>query len=173
MEAKNKKSFNHYIRALHRDIGFFVIGLTVVFCASGIVLIFRDTDFLIYEKTVEKQIEPNLESSELGKELRLRNIGDVKVGDEVISFDNGTYNRTTGKAVYTIKELPSLFRKLNTLHKAPSGNWLHWFSMIYGILLLFLALSSFWMYKPNSKLFKRGIIITCTGLLVAALLLII
>lgn len=173
MEAKNKKSFNHYIRALHRDIGFFVIGLTVIFCLSGIVLIFRDTDFLKYEKIVEKQIEPNLESSELGKELRLRNIGDVKVEGEVISFENGTYNRTTGKAVYTIKELPSLFHKLNTLHKTSSGNLLHWFSMVYGILLLFLALSSFWMFKPKSKLFNRGILFAGAGLLIAILLLII
>lgn len=173
MEAKNKKSFNYYIRALHRDIGFFVIGLTVIFCVSGIVLIFRDTDFLKYEKTVEKQIEPNLESSELGKELRLRNIGDVKVEGEVISFENGTYNRTTGKAVYTIKELPSLLRKLNTLHKAPSGNLLHWFSLVYGILLIFLALSSFWMFKPKSKLFNRGIFFAGAGLLIAILLLII
>lgn len=173
MEARSKKSFSQYIRALHRDIGFFVIGLTVIFCVSGIVLIFRDTDFLKYEKTVEKQIEPNLESSELGRELRLRNIGDLKVEGEVISFDNGTYNRTTGMAVYTIKELPSLLRKFNTLHKAPSGNLLHWYSMVYGILLLFLALSSFWMFKPKSKLFNRGILFAGAGLLVAILLLII
>jgi hypothetical protein len=36
-----KKSFQHYVRSLHRDLGFITIGLVVVYSLSGIILIHR------------------------------------------------------------------------------------------------------------------------------------
>ena len=42
-EEKMKKPL---IRVLHRDIGFLVVGLTIVYALSGIVLTYRDTGFL-------------------------------------------------------------------------------------------------------------------------------
>ncbi len=38
MEPKKSKSFNYYMRTLHRDIGFFAFGLIVIYILSGIVL---------------------------------------------------------------------------------------------------------------------------------------
>ncbi|MDD4032981.1 MAG: hypothetical protein PHS48_07035 [Bacteroidales bacterium] len=38
MSHKEKKSFSYCMRALHRDIGFLLIGLIMVFSLSGIVL---------------------------------------------------------------------------------------------------------------------------------------
>ena len=60
MEPKKSKSFNYYMRSLHRDIGFFAFGLVVIYILSGIVLIYRDTDFLKREVTVERQLKPNM-----------------------------------------------------------------------------------------------------------------
>lgn len=31
METREKKSIQYYMRSLHRDIGFFAIGLTLIF----------------------------------------------------------------------------------------------------------------------------------------------
>ena len=45
MEQKEKKSIHYYMRGLHRDIGFFLIGLTLIYSISGVLLIYRDTDF--------------------------------------------------------------------------------------------------------------------------------
>lgn len=171
METKEKKSTSRIMRALHRDIGFFVIGLTVVFCISGIVLIFRDTDFLKQEVIIEKQIEPNVDSSELGGILRLRGFEVIKTEGDTVYFGNGTYNITSGVVIYSTKELPSFLNKLNRLHKTSSRNVIHWFTLVYGVLLLFLALSSFWMFKARTKLFWRGIIIASAGLIVSAILL--
>lgn len=172
MEYKEKKSFYHFMRSLHRDIGFFVIGLTVVFCISGIVLIFRDTDFLKQEVLIEKQIESNVDSSELGGILRIRGFEVVKTEGETVYFGNGSYNKSTGIVKYSSKELPLFLNKLNSLHKTPSRKVIHWFTLIYGVLLLFLALSSFWMFKARTKLFWRGIYIASAGLIIAAILLV-
>ena len=37
---------HYWIRSLHRDIGFFLVGLTLVYVLSGLLLIYRDTGFL-------------------------------------------------------------------------------------------------------------------------------
>lgn len=39
-------TIHYWIRSLHRDIGFFLVGLTLVYVLSGILLIYRDTGFL-------------------------------------------------------------------------------------------------------------------------------
>lgn len=39
-------TIHYWIRSLHRDIGFFLVGLTLVYVFSGILLIYRDTGFL-------------------------------------------------------------------------------------------------------------------------------
>jgi len=166
-----KKSINYYMRVLHRDLGFLAIGFTIIFGLSGIVLIYRDTDFLKQEKQIEKQLSPNMEESELGMTLRIRNFEVEKTDNNIVYFKNGTYNKTTGIANYSEKSLPEFFNKINSFHKASSGKVTHWGSVIFGIVLLFLAVSSFWMFKLSSKQFKRSLILSGVGLILAIVLL--
>jgi hypothetical protein len=171
MEAKEKKSINYYMRALHRDIGFFVIGLTIIYSISGIVLIYRETGFLKHEKQIEKQLSPNIKESELGMILHIRNFEILKTEGNVIYFQNGTYNKTSGIVKYSEKGLPTVLEKFNNLHKKSSKNLTHLFSTIFGILLFFLAISSFWMFKLKTKMFRRGIIFAGLGFIIAIILL--
>ncbi|MGE0079358.1 MAG: PepSY domain-containing protein [Bacteroidales bacterium] len=159
MTTKEKKSLNYYMRALHRDIGFLVIGFTLIFCISGILLIFRETDFLKQEQIVEKTISPNMESSKLAGALHLHDFKVLKEQDGIVYFQDGTYDTATGHISYKSKELPSFLNKLNNIHKSSSRNVIHWFTLIYGVALLFLAISSFWMYKPKTKMFRRNIFV--------------
>jgi hypothetical protein len=87
-------------------------------------------------------------------------------------FNNGSYNNATGEVNYIITELRFPFNKLSNLHKSQSSSGLHVFPVIYGIALLFLAVSSYWMYKPGTKHFKRFIIYGGIGLVIAFLLVI-
>jgi len=171
METKERKSIHYYMRSLHRDIGFFVIGLAVVYSMSGIILIYRDTDFLKQEKLIEKQLSPDIKVEDLGKELRMRNFEVQKTEADLVYFQNGTYNKTTGLAKYTEKKLPAFLEKLTNLHKAISKNSSHIFSVVFGLLFLFLAISSFWMYKAKSKMFRRGMIFTASGVILVIILL--
>jgi hypothetical protein len=166
-----KKPVNYYMRALHRDIGFFVIGLTIIYCISGIMLTYRETGFLKQEKTIERHLPPNIEEQKLGMILHLRDFKILKAEGDVIYFQNGTFNKSTGIANYSGKSLPLVLEKFNSLHKSSTQSMVHWFSVVYGILLLFLAISSFWMYKPGSRMFHRGIIIAGSGFTGAVILL--
>lgn len=164
---RNKKSIHHYMRALHRDIGFLMIGLTLVYAISGFILIFRDKDFLKVAQHTEKQLPPNLNESSLGDAIHLRDFNVTKTENEVIFFTQGTYDQKSGKASYTEKVYPQAIKKLNQLHLTSGKNAIHWFATLYALLLLFLAISSFWMYKPGHRLFRRGILFAGIGLLLA------
>jgi hypothetical protein len=51
---KKKISITQVMRALHRDIGFLVVGLIIIYSVSGLVLVFRGTDLLKVETVIEK-----------------------------------------------------------------------------------------------------------------------
>lgn len=157
------------IRSLHRDVGFFVIGLTVIYCISGIFLIFRDTGFLKSDVLIQEIVSVELGADDLGGILH-RNVMVIEETENKIRFDDGVYNRKTGAISYISKELPLTLRKLNQLHSVSNKDPKHWFTIAYGISLLFLALSSFWMYRPGTKLFRRGIITAISGSALALLL---
>ncbi|MDO9256237.1 MAG: hypothetical protein Q7U54_12040 [Bacteroidales bacterium] len=149
METKSKKSLNYYMRSLHRDIGFIIVGLTIIYSISGIVLIYRETGFLKHVELIEKQLSTNINETELGGILRIRNMEGLKTEGDVVSFKNGTYNKKTGIVKYSENALPTFLEKLNNLHKTSDKGITHWFITIFAVLLLFLAVSSFWMFKPN------------------------
>lgn len=173
LKLKGKKTINYYMRVLHRDIGFFIAGLIIVYALSGIVLIYRDTEFLKSETKVEKTLTPNMEPAKVGEALRLKGFAVTKTEGEIISFKEGTYNTVTGIAVYTSKDIIYPFNKLISLHKAVSKNPTHWFNLLFGVLLLFMAISSFWMFKPENKNFKRGLYFAGAGIVFVIILLLI
>lgn len=160
-----------WIRILHRDIGYFVIGLTIIYCISGITLTYRDTNFLRSEMEIKKTVALGLPAAQLARVLHLRDIKIVSEDEKEVQFMDGVYDKETGVAVYLSNELPLLLRAFNGLHVASTKDSRHWFGVMYGILLLFLALSSFWMYRPGSKLFRRGIVLAVGGMVVSVLLL--
>ncbi len=171
MAKKEKKSFSYYIRALHRDIGFFAIGLIVIYTLSGISLIYRDTSFLTYEKNDEKKLSANLSVDDLGEALHLEDLKVTKVEGDVQYFKAGTYNKATGLAQYTKKSVIFPFNKFIELHKTSTKGKVHLFATIFAGLLFFLAVSSFWMFKPGSALFRRGLYIAVAGVVFSLILL--
>lgn len=169
--AKEKRSVTYYMRALHRDIGFFVVGLVLVYVFSGIVLVYRDIGLMMSDTQVEKKLPPNIEPDQLGKMLHLKDFKVVKTEGDTIYFQAGSYNKATGLAVYTAKQLPIVLQKFVDLHKTTSGNGKHWFAIFFGGLLGFLGISSFWMHKKGTHMFRRGIVIASVGLIITIVVL--
>ncbi len=159
------------MRIIHRYLGFFLVGIMFMYAISGIVLIFRDTDFLKQEERFEKQLKPNVQKAELGKLLDIRRLKVEKVEGDVYHFKNGTYNTTTGMANYTVKELPYVLDKMTHLHKAKSKEPLFFLNIFFGLSLLFFVISSFWMFAPKTDVFKKGMYFTLAGIVLTLLLL--
>lgn len=159
------------MRIWHRYLGFFLAGIMAVYAISGMVMIFRDTNFLKRERLVQKQLRPHLPADSLGSALRMR---DVKVlsqqGDSMI-FKQGSYNIVTGEAKYRLSSLPPMMEKLTRLHKANSSQPLFWLNVFFGASLLFFVISSFWMFMPKTTIFRRGLYFTLAGLVLTIILL--
>ena len=90
-------------------------------------------------------------------------------------FKEGNYNNATGMATYTTKDWYNWVLALTELHKTRSkepGHLLsHYFTTIFGVLLLFMSVSVSWMFKPSTKLFSRGVYMTIAGIAALIILL--
>jgi len=165
---------NHFgstMRVVHRYLGFFLAGIMAVYAVSGMVMIFRDTDFLKQENSYKKTEKPGLSDEQLGKALAIKELRFSAVEGDIAVFKEGTYNKVTGVAEYKIKELPVALNKMTKLHKAKSKEPLFFLNLFFGISLLFFVLSSFWMFMPQTAIFKKGMYFTIAGILLTLLLL--
>ena len=159
------------MRILHRYLGYFLSGIMAVYALSGIVLIFRDTDFLKTDQQFEEKFAPKLSNEELGKELRYRDFNVTKEEGDIVTYKNGTYNKKTGVANYTEKDLPYVLNKLTHLHKASTDDPLYYLNIFFGFSLLFFVISAFWMYMPKTTIFKKGILFALAGIVLTLVLL--
>ncbi len=170
-ENKPARNLRYYMRFLHNNIGFLIVGLVIIYSLSGIIQIYRDTDFLKHEVANVKTLSPNLQLSQLKDALRLRDLTIEKTEGNIVYFKNGTYNTATGVSNYSTKEWYGFIIPFTELHKTSSRGVAHYFTTIFGILLLFMSISAFWMFKPGTKLFSRGVYLTIAGMVASIILL--
>ncbi|MEQ8477060.1 hypothetical protein [Fulvivirga sp.] len=166
-----KADFGFKMRVIHRYLGFFLAGIMAVYSLSGIVLIFRDTDFLKQEKVITKSIEKNVSGEEIGQKLGVRNFSIEKEEGNLVYFGNGTYDKSTGEANITVKSLPYVLDKMTHMHKAKSGDALFFLNIFFGLSLFFFVISSFWMFMPKTSVFKKGMYFTAGGVVLTLILL--
>lgn len=164
------KDTRSFMRIIHRYLGFFLAGIMAVYSVSGILLVYRDTDFLKKEKQYEKKFDANLDEKKLGKEIKIKNFEVDKTENGIMYFKQGNYNIATGEAKYSKKELPFVLDKMTKLHKSQSKDSLSPLNVFFGLALFFFVVSSFWMFNPKTKAFKRGMYYTAAGLILALIL---
>ncbi|MBK9485386.1 MAG: hypothetical protein IPO01_09285 [Chitinophagaceae bacterium] len=167
----SKVTVSNRMRIYHRYLGFFLAGIMAMYAISGIILIFRDTDFLKSEKKISKQLKPALAAADLGKAIRNRDVKIDSVSGDVQLFKGGDYNTKTGAVNYTVKTLPPLVEKLTHLHKANTKDPLYYLNIFFGVSLMFFVISSFWMFMPKTTIFKKGLYFTLAGIILTVVLL--
>ncbi|PQA95956.1 hypothetical protein B0A69_04280 [Chryseobacterium shigense] len=165
------KDTRTFMRITHRYLGYFLAGIMAIYALSGVLLVYRDTDFLKKEKKYDKTIAAHLSEKELGKELKIKGLEVEKTEGNILHFKRGTYDAASGKAQYSKMELPFVLDKMVKLHKSQSKETLSPLNTFFGISLFFFVISSFWMFNPKTKAFKRGIKFTIAGLIISVILL--
>ncbi len=182
------KRLRKWSRILHRDIGFFFMGTTLVYAISGIALNHRSDWNPNYSVTLEEvQTDIDLSKSndsktavmlflkELGQEKDYRkhyypsptNIKIFLKGGSSVIIDTKSGK---GQAEY-LKKRP-LFYQINYLHYNPN-NWWKWFSDIFASTLIILVISAMFMIKGKKGFLGRGGIYAILGLLFPIIFLII
>lgn len=159
------------MRTYHRYLGFFLAGIMAMYALSGVVLIFRNTDFLKSEIQIQRELEPNLTEEGLRTALKKKGLKISGQEANIVRFQNGTYDRISGKAEYTEKRLPLVLDRMTKIHKANSDHPLFFLNIFFGASLLFFVLSAFWMFGPKTSIFKKGLYFTLGGIILTVLLL--
>ncbi|MFN8242404.1 MAG: PepSY domain-containing protein [Ferruginibacter sp.] len=164
------KSTSNTMRIWHRYLGYFLAGIMAVYALSGIVLIFRDTNFLKQEKVVEKKLAPGLSPEDLGKAIRIRDLKIKSENGDIQTFEQGTYNKTTGDVSYMVKSLLPAMEKLTQLHKANTKSPLFFLNVFFAVAMLFFVVSAFWMFMPKTTIFKKGLYFTLAGIVLTLIM---
>jgi len=159
------------MRVYHRYLGFFLAGIMAIYSISGIILIFRETSFLKKEVHKIMTVAPNLKNEDIGPAIKLKNLKVKETVGELIKFEQGTYNKTTGVAEFKVTELPYFVSKMTSLHKSSTKQSLYYLNIFFGVSLLFFVISSFWMFLPDTTIFKKGLYFTLAGFVLALILL--
>lgn len=171
MEKKKKKqSLQATMRVLHRYLGYFAAGIMAVYAISGVLLIYRDTNFLKKENKYEVVLKPSLTDKELAKEIKMRNVEFTSTEGDIQKFEQGTYNVKTGETKYSKMQLPFVLEKFNELHKSTSTHRYASLNTVFGLVLFFFVISSFWMFNFRSKAFRRGMIYAGIGFVLALIM---
>lgn len=159
-----------WARLIHRYAGYMMIIAMTCYAVSGTILLYRKDNFLKYDEHIVTTIEPNLSSDDVGRKLKIRISSQSTWSDNILHFNQGTYDRNTGKADYTIKRYPRWIEALHDLHMN-HGQYMisRIISTLFGFSLFFFALSSLVMFPPKSKIFKRGMWFMIVGVGLAML----
>jgi len=175
MITKSKTNWN---RLIHRDLAYFFLGLIIAFSASGILLNHRvDIDpqeYTVQTNTIQFDLPQDkllitddffrtaLTAKEINEEyqqFRIRN-NQIRIylDDAFVTIDANT---GIGEIDY-VRTIPVL-GQMTILHKSTSKWWI-WFSDIFGIAMLIIAITGMFISKGKYSFKKRGWVLALIGL---------
>lgn len=156
------------VRDIHRDFGYFYVGLIISFAFSGILMNHREhwhpEKYTIETKNIKVQLPEESQITEefaenLGKQLgiddKMRR-HNVKKGTFKISFEKHDVeiDIKTGKGEIVAFNKTPIISQTMKLHKTTS-NWWIYYSDIFGISLILIAITGTLMVTHGKNTFKR------------------
>ncbi|SRR6056297_2209851 len=173
-------------RIIHRDLGYLFFGMTVIYALSGIALNHIDDwdpSYIIRNEQIQVDDLPK-ERSKIDKKLAQKITADYvdksnfknyyfPQPDQLkIFIKNGniTIDLNTGKGnIETSKKRPVFF-EVNYLHYNPKNLWT-WFSDIYAVSLILIAVSGLFILRGKQGITGRGAWLTAAGVIIPLLFL--
>ena len=166
------------LRIIHRDLGFFVVGITLVYAVSGIILNHlsnKDPAFRKEERTI--QFPANLTDTELSAAWNADN--KLPVLKRILRIDEnslrvfleggiGVYNAANGSLSYEKNEKRVLVYWINRLHYNKVKGWSPVADFYAGSLIL-LAITGLFMVKGKKGIAGSGKWYLLIGILIPIL----
>lgn len=190
---QKRKSISSIMRSLHRDLGYFVIGITLLYSISGIILSGRALGWLVQEYNANIIMSKNITQKEFNKlfiikikegkienifpessytkvEKRL-NLKVKKQENEIITYNawknlNVYYNKNSGQTDISYKGYPVVVKMFLDAHKSTHEKAWFYLAILYSLVLSFLAISAMFMVKGKFGFKKRGIYFMFAGIVV-------
>lgn len=165
------------LRNLHRDLGYLIMGMLIIYVVSGIALNHRkdwNPDHRVVSEVIQVQQDSirNYTSQEI--EALLNAFDYVPIyrkhflsSQQVIKVfvENGmvVYDPIMGSAEMELLIKRPLFYPINKLHMAATSKAWIWVSDILSVILLFVGLSGLFLLKGKYGITGRGLWLTLFG----------
>jgi len=184
-----RKTLRRWNNAIHRDIGYLAVGLTIIYAISGIVLNhFQSGDFLHpdYSKRYE-DFQVQLPVNGNVDKIYIMNVLE-QVGEEddykshvtgkgyvQIFLQNGSVyvDLSDGYAQLEKKNPRYLIKEFNLLHYNNIKKWFTWFSDLYAAALIMLAITGLFVLRGKNGILRRGAWLTAAGIIIPAIIILI
>jgi hypothetical protein len=185
MERKTLRRWNN---ALHRDLGYLFFGMTIIYAISGIVLNHvKSGDFAHpdYSKSfwefkvsvpqdgktdrtyVDQVVAESGETGHYKSHVLTGNSMKIFLTTGSISVD-----LATGDAYQEKKQPRYVIKEFNLLHYNNLKKLYTWYSDVYAVALILLAITGLFVLRGKNGIMKRGAWLTVIGILIPALFLI-
>jgi len=172
-------------RAVHRDFGYFFLGMTIIYALSGIAINHMKDWNPNYKITTEEiKIEPLGGKPDKSKILTILDEFDESENyknhyfptNETVKIflDDGTawIDLETGEGLIELTKRRSIFREVNYLHYNPIKYWT-WYSDIFSGALILLGISGILIPRGSRGITKRGAWLTIVGFIIPVIYLLI
>lgn len=187
---KQNKSLRSVSKSLHRDFGYFFIGVTIFYTFTGFILSVRNLDWFkkdyIFQTNISKNIEVKEFKERIVKELTegkfdtiynpttknsvkgaIRKLKFIKEKKRLFYFEYSTlkikYNQNSGETDVIYRGFPTFLQKLINAHLASSNKIWFYMAVIYSIVLTFFALSAVVIVTGKYGFKKRGFLFMMVG----------
>ena len=181
------KLLRKWSRIIHRDLGFFLIGTSIIYAVSGIAINHLkdwNPNYSVKKKEVHTNINLNkgiadkqdvisfLDENKLNDDYKSHYYPDPEMIKIFLSGGSSVIvNTKTGVGAAEILNKRPLFYDVNFLHYNPSRWWM-WFSDFYAVGLILLSITSFFMIRGRKGVWGRGGIYIVLGVIIPILFLI-
>ena len=178
-------NFSKLNRITHRDIGYLITGLTIVYALSGVALNHKydwNPNYIVdaYEFTTDVNLTRESFNDDAARSILKSIPGDpvyktfhFPTGERLSIFIDGGYiqiNTTTGKGIVERISKRPLFYQINFLHYNP-GRWWKYFSDIFCVSLITVAITGLFIVKGKNGITRRGAVLTAIGIILPLLFL--
>jgi len=175
MKLWSKKGARKWLRLIHRDLGFFFVGITIIYSVSGILLNHKKngedpaykTEYKSYN--LEASLSPDQLTSYWSEELdayplnRILPNGDTY--DIYLKGGLGKYNPVNGKLTFEVYEKKAWAYFVNKLHYNSKKGWTV-MADIFAIAMLVFALSGIFMVPGKKGVTGRGKWLIAIGIII-------
>jgi uncharacterized protein len=184
MQVKTLRRWNN---ALHRDIGYLCFGMTIIYAISGIILNhFKSGDFIHpdYRKSYrEIKVAPPLNGKadktyvfslldQTGEKMHYKSYITGEGYVQVFLTNGYIYvDLASGNAQVEKKVTSYIFKEFNLLHYNNIKRLYTWFSDIYAVALIALAITGLFILRGRNGIIGRGAWLTAIGIILPALFL--
>lgn len=175
--AERRFLWRPWVRALHRDLGYLAVGLTLVYALSGLAVNHIkdwDPNFHNYETTHQLGPLPGDDDEAIAQQA-IQKLGITQKPSEVyrasadqidVTFGKRTLhiNPTSGQVIDEGQQPRFLLRVANWLHLNRGKKSWTYIADFYAGGLLFLALSGLFMIPGKKGLLGRGAVFVLLGI---------